>query len=196
MRLPVCALALALASPAFAGGVGILGTAGAFTETVYFYDSSTDYTQYKQSQTLTDYGSGLEFVLGDRDDKITGMFRLYWLHDSPEKDPAELTGLVDPANVVANVREDPRNIGMASFGVQWGIIGSPDTFMVNALTSIGTGFITSDHTEFVSAQLGGGVTYRVARDAQLFGEVVYVPRYRKGLEHGASAFAGARWLFD
>src|SRR5262245_38667067 len=107
--VPLVALGLALAPAAHAGGIGLVGTGGFQTDHVYFYDASDDYAQYEQTQTLADFGGGVEIVLGDKDDKIIGIFRGYYLQDSPEKDPATITTLVDADNVVATVRTDPKS---------------------------------------------------------------------------------------
>ena len=110
MRLAMSILGLSLSSQAFAGGVGILATGGMYSETVYFYDSSTEFQQYQQPQTIGTYGTGIQVALGDRDDRIMGVARWYWLQETPQQDPAASTGLVEPENVVANWREDARNV--------------------------------------------------------------------------------------
>lgn len=55
MRLPLYLLALAgltYTTDAHAGGVGVLGTVGMRSDTVYFYDSANDMAQYRQSPSL------------------------------------------------------------------------------------------------------------------------------------------------
>jgi hypothetical protein len=195
MRLALTTLALMLSTNAFAGGIGLLATGGMYSDTVHFYDSSKEFQQYQQTQTIANYGSGIEFALGDRDDKILGLARWYFLQETPQKDPALSTGLVDPDNVVANWRDTPRNVGMFSVGLQWSF-WSRDKLSLNATAMFGSGFLTTDHTEFFVAEGGGGASYRVARDMDLHLSVQYSLRNRKGLSHGMSSFAGVRYLFD
>jgi hypothetical protein len=196
MRLALALTTLAVSSPAFAGGFGIFGVGGVHTDTVYFYDAANDLAQYRQNQTLPNYGGGMEFVLGDRDDKITGIFRGYFLQDAPQQDPAKRTESVAADDVVANVREEPRNIGAGSFGIQWGFLGSPDKLMATAITAVGSGFLTDDHTEFMMLQVGGGATYRLNRNLQVYGDIEYTARMRKQVSHGANGYVGVRYLFD
>lgn len=194
--LPLLAAALAFPAPAFAGGVGLTLSSGITTDTVYFYDASDNMAQYQQSQVIPNFGTGLEFVLGDRDDKITGLFRAFWLQDAAQKDPATTTSLVDPADVVANVREVPNNIGLATFGIQWGFLGKPDKFQLGAVTSLGAGFLTTDHSEFALGEAGLNCTYMFGRSIQAYAEVGAVARYRKVFRPGGQAHLGVRVLFD
>lgn len=194
--LLLLAAALVLPAPAYAGGVGLTLASGFTSENVFFYDSSDNDKKYQQTQTILNFGTGLEFVLGDRDDKITGLFRGFWLQDAPQKDPALTTTSVDPNDVVANVRDVPRNIGLATFGVQWGFLGKPDKFMLNAVTSVGAGFLTTDHTEFAMFQVGLGGTYAIGRTLQAYVDVSGIIRYRKIFHPGAEAHAGIRVMFD
>jgi hypothetical protein len=187
---------LGVSSTAFAGGFGLMGLGGVHTDTVYFYDSSNNMAQIRQTQTLPQYGVGGEFLLGDRDDRIIGVFRGYWMQDAPQQDPAERTKTVAPENVVAAVRTEPKNIGAASFGVQWGLWGDPEKLMVTGITAVGSGFLTTDHTEFMMLQLGGGATYAFRPDMQVFADVNYTGRYRKNFSNGVTAYAGVRYLFD
>src|SRR5688500_16310518 len=97
MSFAAVPLLAGLLSNAHAGGLGILATAGAHTEQLYFYSSAdaegnaypsiADYEQFRIGQTLPNFGSGLELVLGDRDDKIVGNCRFYWLMDTPQSVP-------------------------------------------------------------------------------------------------------------
>jgi hypothetical protein len=208
MRIVVPAvLGLMASTPAFAGGVGLALTGGAHTEQVYLYSDHTengdvefedinDYEQFQMSQTLPHYGGGLEFILGDRDDKIVGVTRLYYLRDAPQLDPAQVTEQVNPDFVVANVRDEARHIGYGMVGLSWGIIGDPSGFMFNAVGHVGSAFLTVDHTEHLALDIGPGVTYKVARQVVLFGDVAYQARFRKEWSHSANVFVGARYMFD
>jgi hypothetical protein len=191
-----CLLGLGASFSASAGGVGAVVLGGMHTDTVYFYDSANDYAQYKQTQIAPNMGGGVEVLLGDRDDRITGVFRGYFVQDAAQKDPATLTEIVSPDDVVANVRTIPRNIGVGTFGLEWGFLGSTDSFQLIIVTALGSGFLTTDHSEFMLGELGGGFTYRFGRNLEAYAEVVYQARYRKGFAHGSNGYAGARFRFD
>jgi len=203
-----------LSDPAEAGGLGVVATGGAHTEEVFYYSSRSpdgapysdiqDYDQYEMVQTLPNLGAGLELLLGDRDDRIIGLFRFYYNMDSAQKDPAALdsakrgdeTSPVASDDVVANVRDTARHIGIGSVGLSWGFLGEPDGFQFGGIGQIGAGLVTSDHTEFLLVGLGPMITYKVARQAQLFADVQYEVRIRDDLQHSVAGFAGARYMFD
>ena len=195
MRFAMTILGILLSSNAFAGGIGLLGTGGMYSESVYFYDSSQEFQQYKQTQTIGTYGTGLEFSLGDRDDKIMGLARFFWIQETPQVDPAERTGLVDPEDVVANIRDKTRNVGMFSVGLQWTYWEKNKT-RLNVNATFGSGFLTTDHSEFFFAEAGAGTSYRISRDVDFHIEVQYALRNRKGLKHGVNTYTGIRYLFD
>ena len=234
-RRTAAILFLATFAPAArAGGVGVLLDGGMHTESVYFYsdtvysadneegvpvDDPDEWSQFKMTQTLPHFGGGLELVLGDRDDRILGIFRLYYTADTAQKDPAtlsesELTKLaendpdaevlteagqeviVKPDAVHATVRDQLYSTGLASVGLSWGIIGNPDRFQLGATGHVGSGFLTLDHREYLFWTLGPTVTYKAARQVQLFADANYQMRLRKGLSHGGNVIVGARYLFD
>ncbi len=190
-------LVLALFFPAIAnaGGIGVMGTFGERTQTVYYYDSSSNNAQYHQTQLVTDFGAGIELILGDRDDHITGLARGYWAQESPEHDPSKKSSL-DPNNIVANWRDTPRNVGIATFGVNWGFLGDPNEWQLSVVTEMGSGFITPDHTDFLLLQGGPSFQYMIGPSLQLHADVVYGAHVRKQITHGANAYIGVRWLFD
>ncbi|MBT3217797.1 MAG: hypothetical protein HN348_01790 [Proteobacteria bacterium] len=193
-------------SSAFAGGFGLMMHGGTHSERVYFYSDHDaagdklanfrDYEQYQLVQSLLNGGGGIELILGDRDDKITGVFRGYYLIDQAQKDPADFTELVDPSYVVSTHRETARHSGVAQIGLNWGIFGKPKGFQFGAVAHVGSGFMTSDHTEFLTADIGLTINYRFIRQMQFFTDVVYQMRWRKGASHGATMFTGVRYLFD
>lgn len=203
-----------LSDPAEAGGLGVLATGGAHTEQVFYYSSRSpdgdlypdidDYDQYDMIQTLPNFGGGLELILGDRDDRIMGIFRFYYSQDGAQKDPAELdsdqrgdeTSPIASEDVVADVRDTARHIGVGTVGLSWGFLGEPDGFQFGAIGQVGAGLVTSDHTEFLLLGLGPMVTYKAARQVQLFGDVQYEMRIRRDPQHSVTAFAGARYMFD
>ena len=195
MRLAMSILGLFLSTNAFAGGVGLLTTGGMYSETVYFYDSSKEFQQYQQPQTIGTYGTGVEAVIGDRDDKIMGVARFYWLQETPQQDPSTSTSLVDAEDVVANWREDARNVGIFTVGLQ-GTYWRKNKLSLNATVMLGSGFLTTDNSEFFLAEAGAGVSYRITRAVDAHLDVQYALRNRKGLLHGVNTYAGIRYLFD
>jgi hypothetical protein len=205
-RILVAALSLLLTAPAYAGGLGVLATGGAHTERVYFYSNTDsegnaysdidDYDQYEITQRLANVGGGLNLVLGDRDDRIIGDCRFYWLMDAPQINPVDSDTSVPADNIVASYRDKARHVGMGMVGLSWGIVGDPSKFQLGAVGHVGAAFLTVDHTEFLAFDIGPAVTYRVARQVQLFGDVVYQARHRKGFTHSGNVTVGARYMFD
>lgn len=179
------------ATPAHAGGIGIMAIAGGHSDRVdsYNYDADADtYSQFTESQLNSNYGTGLELVLGDKDNKILGVFRAYYLSDSPQKAPAE--------GSIYAIREDSRPIGVINAGLQWGIVGQPDTFQMVIVSTLGSGFLTTDQTEFLTGDVGVGATFMVARKMQLAASVTGGARYRKLFYPTVSGSLGVRYLFD
>ena len=195
MRFAMTLLGVLLSSTAMAGGIGLITTGGMYSETVYFYDGSDELRQYQQSQNIGTYGTGMEFTLGDRDDKIIGVARGYWIQETPQQNPANSTSLVSPDDVVANWREKSRNVGMFSVGLQWAF-WEKEKLRLNAVAMFGSGFLTDDHTEFFIAEAGAGASYRITRNIDAHAELQYALRNRKGLRHGFNGYAGIRYLFD
>lgn len=189
-------LLVAAAPDAHAGGVGVVTTGGFRGQKVYFYDESDNLARYTLGETLMDYGFGMEFILGDRDDKLQGYFRTYWLGESPEKDPAQITRLVAPDAVVASWREQSRNLGIMTVGLQVEALGQRDTLQLLLQADLGAGILTTDHTEFLQLDLGAGVLHGFGRDIDGYVTFNYSPRYDRGFIHGANAYVGARYLFD
>jgi hypothetical protein len=182
------------ASAAFAGGFGVLGTGGAHGDRVYYYaENSVGDTEQQPplDEMNPNFGGGLELVLGDKDYKINGFFRMYYLADWPVTVP-------DNASAYTfNLRTDSvRDIGMAEAGLQFGVWGDPEAFQLCVIGIIGSGLLTVDQTEFMTAEAGFGFTYTFMRNIQLHGEVDGGIRYRKRIFPTANATAGVRYLFD
>ncbi|MEQ1568976.1 MAG: hypothetical protein ABMA64_25280 [Myxococcota bacterium] len=202
----VATAASLFATPAFAGGIGVTASGGAHTEPLFYYSKAdadgneykelSDYDQYKLTETLPNLGLGLNLVLGDRDDKITGDCRFYWMMDSAQVSPTDAGSQIPEANIVASYRETPRHLGIGAIGLSWGLVGDPSKFQLAAVGHFGSAFITADHTEFLLIDLGPGVTWRATRQVQVFGDAVYQARFRKRLDHSVVATVGARYLFD
>lgn len=207
MRLAALLVALLAAAPAQAGGVGVLVHGGAHSERVFYYSNHTaegvplsdtrQFPQYEQTQMIPQGGAGLEFLLGDRDDKIIGVFRVYYNVDTPQGNPADNPESgVQSEWVVSEYRNKARHIGMASMGLNWGVIGSPDKFQAGLSAHLGSGFLTTDHTEFFNLAVGPTINYRVARQASAYLDIHATARFRKEFGFGAQTVAGIRYMFD
>ena len=161
MRTAALIAFLMLPAPALAGGVAPLVTGGFHTEPVAYYSSETasgvkipslgDYPQYSQTEYIGDVGSGLELVVGDRDDLIQGVFRAYWMMDLPEHVPTPREGeVVDESALVAPIRTDIKHMGIGTVGLQWGVVrAANDKFRFALGLNVGAAFATKDHTEFL-----------------------------------------------
>lgn len=196
LSLPLFAAAVVAfaPAPAYAGGIGVFGTGGFHGDRLYYYEQDA-VGGYQQMDPVNEfnmnYGAGIEGILGDKDNKILGIFRLYWQADAPETSPA------DPEQyVVPPYRTELRHVGMIDAGLQFGVIGDPSKVQGNIIATIGSGFLTEDQTEFVHGEAGIGGSYMAARHVQLAAWVTGGARYRKRFYPLASAYLGVRYLFD
>ena len=189
-------LATLAAGDAWAGGIGVLGNADIRTQKTYYYDQASPPQQYHLTQWIPGFGAGFEVILGDKDDRLIGVFRGYWVHELPEKNPADLNPEIPAGEVEAAVRETPRDVGVAMAGIEYGYWGDPEGFMLTGTVLLGSGFLTKDHSEYFQAEIGPGVSWEFAKDFRLIAQPMYQFRYRKGEEHGVSLYAGFRYLFD
>lgn len=211
MRFALAALALALAAPASAGGVGVVATGGAHSEKLWYHSDHAygggaaveisdprEYPKYELNQMLMHAGGGFELVLGDRDDRFLGTFRGYYLMDSPQKDPAEVTQEKDlkPEHVVAAYRDEARHLGVGVVGLSWGFVDLTDAVRFGVSAHVGSGFLTNDHTEFLAIDAGPMITIRASKTIMAFADVPWQFRWRKGASHSVNAFAGVRYMFD
>lgn len=155
-----------------------------------------DFTKHELVETLPHGGAGLEFLLGDRDDRLVGTFRLYYQVDAPQVDPGKLSKEVAKEYVVAGWREDVRHTGIGMIGLNLGLLGSPDSFMAGVTGHLGAGFLTTDHGEFLVVDAGPMATYRINRQMSAFGEITYAARFRKHWSNSVQAAAGIRYMFD
>jgi len=187
-------LAAISSSPARAGGIGVVATGGMHTDRAYYYNR--DGQQGIDNQTQPQAGLGVEGLLGDRDDKILGLMRVYWLRDAPPDTP-DTQGVEDP--VYPDYESlGPRDTAVAEIGVQWGLLGDPAGMQLTLTTLVGTGFYTSDSaaTEFFLGDVGIGGTYAIAEAVQLYANIGMNVRHRKIVSYGPAAYAGIRYLFD
>ncbi|MFN7144065.1 MAG: hypothetical protein ACK4YP_09830 [Myxococcota bacterium] len=189
--LPLAALALAAPFPAFAGGIGIVTTAGIHGDRVYSYDVNVNgvATQAEpENQLNPNYGAGVEVILGDKDLKVAGIFRGYYLQDSPQREPENAP--------VFNIRDVPRDLGIVTAGLQWGIVGDPGNIQLTAVGTLGAGVFTADLSGYVTGEAGVGGTWMAARRVQVAASVAGGARYAKRFYPTVNAYAGVRYLFD
>ena len=183
---------LALPSSAWAGGIGLLSTGGLHQARAYYYDQAGN--QGIDLQNRFNYGGGFIAVLGDKDDKIQGVMRLWFMQDQSLADPN--TGNTTDAVFPPASSQPPRDLGMFTAGVEWGLLGDPDGLQLTLETHIGTAFATKDATEFLLVEVGPGVTWALADHFQLFGSVTEDMRYRKRPYLSENVYLGARYMFD
>ncbi|MDP2309485.1 MAG: hypothetical protein Q8P18_25915 [Pseudomonadota bacterium] len=193
--IPLAILALAslslYAGPAFAGGIGIVTTAGLHGDRVYSYEEDVNgvATQMDpEDQLNSNFGGGLEIVLGDKDLKIMGIFRGYYLQDAPQQEPKN--------GPIFNVRDVPRDLGVINAGLQWGILGDPGALQLTVVGTLGAGVFTNDFTGYALAEAGVGGTWMAARRIQVAASVTGGARYRKRFYPTTNVYLGARVLFD
>jgi hypothetical protein len=196
-RLPLALAGLVLGlvpAEALAGGIGLVTYGGAYSLPVYYYDS--DGNQGIDSQQRPTYGGGVDFLIGDKDDKLVGLARVYMIRDTPPKAP-EFEG-ADGEEYTWPAQEDepPRKVGTLTMGAQWGAFGDPlgTQFVVTGM--IGTGFASTDDREFVVAEPGVGVTHTIKDHWQFAANANLGLRYRKRITMGENVVVGVRYLFD
>ena len=194
--IPIAALGALWSTTALAGGVGVMGTGGFHEARAYYYRD--DGIQGIDTQSRPNVGFGGEALLGDKDDKIIGIMRLYYLSDFPVNDP-DLSG-EDTKNFEftypAAADQGAYNVGVMTVGVQWGVWGDPGGFQATVNTLAGSGFATTDSLEFFLGEVGGGVTYALSDQIQTYANVAFSVRYRKRVFLGENMYAGIRYMFD
>ena len=137
---------------------------------------------------------GLETLVGDKDEKIQGILKISWVQDAAPNEPD--TGGVNNAVFPAAHEKGPRDVGVLALGIQWGVLGDPSGTQLNVTSAVGSGFLTTDNTEFVLLEAGVGGTHNLSETVQLAGTLAGTMRYRKHLSFGPSAYIGVRYLFD
>ncbi len=185
----------ALSGPAHAGGIGVVGLAATHSEKVYFYDSESN--QFSDIQMRPTTGFGLEALLGDRDDRLIGLMKVYYFTDfQATTDNVETGGGTGPYTIPLDDDFRTRSVGVFTAGLQWGLWGDPTGLQVNLVTSLGTAAITPDATEFLLVEIGPGVHYVINKKYVLHAEAVYHFRFRKTASHGGGLNVGIRYYFD
>ena len=192
LRNMLIVTAMTANSVAYAGAIGLQTTAGLHQDRAYFYSQSGE--QGLDNQTRPNFGIGLEALIGDKDEKVQGVLKMNWIQDAPLKEPD--TG--DTANAVYPPahEQDTRHVGVLGLGIQWGLLGDPTGTQLNVTSVVGSGFLTTDNTEFVLLETGVGGTHNLTETLQLAGTLAATMRYRKGASFGPNAYVGIRYLFD
>lgn len=189
--LPLAVLALAAPVPALAGGLGLVTTAGLHGDRVYSYNYDVNGVATQadpENQMNPNYGLGLEVLLGDKDLKVTGIFRGFYLQDSPLQEPTNGDTFV--------IREEPKDIGVVTAGLQWGVLGDPGALQLTVVGTIGAGVFTENMDGYVTGEAGVGGTWMAARRVQVAASVTGGARYWKRFYPTTNAYAGVRYLFD
>lgn len=197
------------ATPAQAGGIGPYFMGGFHTDTVYYYSNRVgggagpvipdigSFERYDQTQIIGNAGAGLELVLGDRDDLIQGVFRGFWMMDTPQTNP-NTDGRVTDEALVSVYRDTPRHNGVGTVGILWGLgrFGQGQKLKISLAAHVGAGFLSAENQQFFLAQAGTNIAYLLGRGAELYVDVNYGFRVRKQISHGMIGAAGVRVLFD
>lgn len=197
MRPLLASLLLLAPLPALAGGIGLVATGGGHTDRVYAYTLDENTNQWEQedpaNQFGPDYGGGLEFILGDRDNKVMGVIRGFYLVDAPQK-PLD-TGTNSPVRDVALPQ------GMITGGLQWGVLGDPTALQGIVVANLGAAVLTEDLTSYLLGEVGVGGTWMPDRRIQVAASLVGGGRwngirYKNRVLPTANAYVGVRYLFD
>jgi hypothetical protein len=178
------------ASPALAGGIGLIANGGVHEDFVYYY--SQDLEQGHDVQNRPNYGGGLEVIMGDKDARVQGAARFFYMADAAQLEPD--TGKVESPQYV--FRDEVRNVGVVTTGVYWGILGDPEKLELNVNTFIGAGVFTVDNSEFILGEAGIGGKYQLSEHFQVFANVAAAVRYRKMFFGSGNSYVGVRYLFD
>ncbi len=184
--------AMVTSSVSFAGAIGLQTSAGLHQDRAYFYSQSGE--QGLDNQSRPNYGVGFETLLGDKDEKVQGVLKISLIQDAPLKEPD--TGDTQNAVYPAAHEEKARSVGVLGLGIQWGVLGDPSGTQMNITSVVGSGFLTTDNTEFVLLEAGVGGTHNLSETLQLAGTLAATMRYRKGASFGPNAYLGIRYLFD
>jgi hypothetical protein len=186
-------LLLSATPTAHAGGLGLISQFGTHQERAYYYSTGSG-EQAVDSQTRTNYGTGLEGLLGDRDDKIQGLLRMSWSADSAAKAP-DTDGAAN-VEYPAVDKQGTRHVGTLALGIQWGVLGDPSEMQLVINSLIGSGFITVDNTEYMLLETGVGGTYNFTSEIQAVANLDLIARHRKRFTFGPAINLGIRYMFD
>ena len=192
LRTALLGTALCASTVAYGGAIGLQTSAGLHQERAYYYSQSGE--QGIDNQTRPNMGVGLEAMVGDKDEKVQGLLKISWVQDSPPNKP-ETDGVSNAIYPDAHL-QGPSHVGVLGLGIQWGVLGDPAGTQMNITSVVGSGFLTTDNTEFVMIEAGVGGTHNLTETIQLTGTTAFTMRYRKGASFGPNAYLGIRYLFD
>jgi len=187
----------ATATPALAGGVGIIGSGGIQSAKAYYYNIEGDQgvdTQFRPNTSL-----GGEALLGDPDDKIVGVVRLYGTWNQPVTNPdvaGDCDGSTDDLECPDYNSVGVEPVGAMTIGIQWGLIGDPRGLQFGVSGMMGSAFATPDNLEYFIGEPGAYVTYTMNEQYQLVANLNASVRYRKEFSVGGNSYVGFRYLFD
>jgi len=191
-RIALASLGLASMNTAHAGGLGVLTHAGFHAQNAYFYNQAGD--QGIDKQYRPNYGAGLDILVGDKDDKVIGLLRGAWVANAAPTRPD--TGSTENPIIPPAHMQGAHHVGSLGLGVQWGLLGDPTGAQLTTTTVVGSGFITTDNTEYVFIEVGVGGTYNLADNLQAHGTIAGTMRNRKTMSFGPDMYMGIRYLFD
>jgi len=189
----LAALTMTASQTAHAGALGTVATAGFHQERAYFY--SREGEQFRETQLRFNSGLGIEALVGDKDEKIQGILRLVWMSDAQAKNPDTSDAGILPQHPDYDSL-DNKNSGVLALGVQWGLLGDPADKQLVLTSIVGSGFITTDNTEYVLLEVGAGGTYNLTETLQAHANLALTVRNRKHMSFGPNMYAGVRYLFD
>jgi hypothetical protein len=192
LRNVLVGLAFCANSVAYAGALGLQTSAGLHQERAYFYSQSGE--QGLDNQTRPNFGIGIETLVGDKDEKVQGILKLSFVRDAVPKKPdtGDIKGAVYPMTHL----EEPSDTGVLGLGIQWGLLGDPTGTQLTLTSIVGSGFLTTDNTEYVMLETGVGGTHNLNETVQLMGTIAGTIRYRKHMTVGPNAYVGIRYIFD
>lgn len=188
----LAALAVTASQDAHAGALGTVATAGFHQERAYYYTRRGE--QHRETQLRFNSGLGIEALVGDKDEKIQGLLRLVWMSDAQATNPDTGDELLPEHPDYDSLKN--KNSGLLALGVQWGLLGDPSDKQLVLTSLVGSGFITTDNTEYVMLEVGAGGTYNLTETLQAHANVAVTVRNRKQLSFGPNMYAGIRYLFD
>lgn len=194
LQITLAACAAFASSSAHAGALGLTGSAGIHQQRAYYYAPGETRNAGVDSQMRPNYGVGLEAIVGDKDEKVQGILRIGFLQEEPTTEPD--TGNIDNAVYPPAHLEDPRQVGTLGLGVQWGVLGDPSGTQMTITSVVGTGFITTDNTEFLLVEAGVGGTHNLTPTLQATATIMASMRHRKHMSFGPNMYAGLRYMFD
>ena len=150
--------------------------------------------EHRETQLRFNSGLGIEALVGDKDEKIQGILRFLWMSDAQATTPDTGDTILPEHPDYESLKN--KNTGVLGLGVQWGLLGDPSDKQLVLTSIVGSGFITTDNTEYVMLEVGAGGTYNLSETLQANANLALTVRNRKHLSFGPNMYAGIRYLFD